>query len=222
MAQAALSSAMRRAATSLASVGNTTPAAWPPGTCAASLRNDWSRSGSRSMGGTRACGARRAVARCRKGPDNERGSSCRAGLYRSQQEASLHHLFFAFFALFVDRRRAVASAVDDADFFGAVPRTAVPLLAFEPPRFLTGFRAPAVARVLTMRLVATSSCRCSEPIMRPSDSADRSSSDSSSRDRSRAGVARSTFLAIQAPFSRAVCPCVSVEQGSGQPVSFRS
>jgi hypothetical protein len=87
---------------------------------------------------------------------------------------------------------------------------------------LTGFRASAVPRVPTMRLVATSSCRCSEPIMRPSDSADRSSSDSSSRERSRAGVARSTFLAIQAPFSRAVCPRASVEQGSGQPASFRS
>jgi hypothetical protein len=172
------------------------------------------------MGGTRAGGARRAVTRCRKGPGNERGSSCRVGLYRSQQEASQHHRFFA---LVVGRRRDVVPAVDVADLFGAVPRAAVPLLAFEPPRFaLTGFRAPAVARVLAMRLVATSSCRCSEPIMRPSDSADRSSSDSSSRDRLRAGVARSTFLAIQAPFSRAVCPCASIEQGSGQPASFRS
>ena len=170
------------------------------------------------MGGTRAGGARRAVARCRKGRDNERGSSCRAGLYRPQQEASRHHRFFA---LFVDRRRAVVPAVDDADFFGAVPRAAVPLLAFEPRRFaLTGFRAPGVPRVLAMRLVATSSCRCSEPIMRPSDSADRSSSDSSSRDRSRAGVARSPFFAIQAPFSRAVCPCAPIEQGAGQPPPF--
>ena len=207
------------AATSFTSVGNATPAATPPGTCAASLRNDRSRSGSCSMGGTRVGGARRAVMRCRDGPDNERGSSCRAGLYRSQQEASLDHRVFA---LFVDRRRDVLPAVDAADFF-AVPRAAVPLLAFEPPPFaLTGFRAPpASARVSAMRLVATSSCRCSEPIMRPSDSADRSSSDSSSRDRSRAGVARSTFFAIHAPFSRAGCPYASFEQGAGQPACFR-
>ena len=207
------------AAISSTSVGNTTPVATPPGTCAASLRNDRSRSESCSMGGTHVGSARRALMRCCDGPDNERGSSCRAGLYRSQQEASLHHPFFA---LFVDRRRAVLPAVDDADFF-AVPRTAVPPRAFEPPRFvLTGFRAPeASARVSAMRLAATSSCRCSEPIMRPSASADRSSSDSSSRDRSRAGVARSTFFAIQAPFSRAVCPRPSFQQGAGQSACFR-
>ena len=39
------------AATSSALEGKTTPVAVPPGTCAASLRNDWRRSGSRVMGG---------------------------------------------------------------------------------------------------------------------------------------------------------------------------
>ena len=58
-----------------------------------------------------------------------------------------------------------------ADFFRAPPRA---LFFFRPAPF--GFD-PA------RRRVATSSCRCSDPIMRPSDSAERSSSDSSSRDR---------------------------------------
>jgi hypothetical protein len=49
--------------------------------------------------------------------------------------------------------------------------------------------------------VATSSCRCSDPIMRPSDSAERSSSDSLSRVRSRVGCAGIAFLAIQSPLA---------------------
>lgn len=82
----------------------------------------------------------------------------------------------------------------------------VPLFAFTLRLAPDFFRPMPSGFVAAKRPVATSSCRCSEPIMRPSDSAERSSSDSSSRDRSRDGCAGIDFLAIQSPFSRARCP----------------
>jgi hypothetical protein len=51
------------------------------------------------------------------------------------------------------------------------------------------------------RRVALSSCRCSAPITRPRDSADRSSSESSSRDRSCGFRAGSTFFCLVIPSS---------------------
>ena len=75
-----------------------------------------------------------------------------------------------------------------------------------PPRAPFFFRPAPFGFEPARRRVATSSCRCSDPIMRPSDSAERSRSDSFSRDRSRAGCAGIDFLAIQTPFSRARCP----------------
>src|SRR5262245_8550804 len=71
----------------------------------------------------------------------------------------------------------------------ALPRAAAILLRPLP------FGLPAARRP-----VATSSCRCSDPIMRPSDSDERSNSDSS-RVRSRVGCAGSVFLAIQSPLA---------------------
>src|ERR1051325_800241 len=90
------------------------------------------------------------------------------------------------------------------DAVRAFPRAVVvPLFAFmllfAPAFFFPEPFGLADAR----RPVATSSCRCSEPIIRPSDSAERSNSDSSSRDRSRDGEAGMVFLAIPCPFSRA-------------------
>jgi hypothetical protein len=106
---------------------------------------------------------------------------------------------------FFELRRAPCLAT--LDRFGAPPRDFdVPLLAFVL-RFLAEFFRPVLSGLeAASRPVATSSCRCSDPIMRPSDSAERSSSDSSSRDRSRDGCAGIDFLAIQSPFSRARCP----------------
>jgi len=135
------------------------------------------------------------------------GISCRAGLYRRRQDVRVQR----FFAL------PRAADVPAADFFRAPPRDVVaPPFAFTL-RFAAVFR-PALPFAFdpSMRPVAMSSCRCSEPITRPSDSAERSSSDSSSRDRSRARVEGIVFLAIQSPFSRAVCPDPEIEQGVRQ------
>jgi hypothetical protein len=70
-----------------------------------------------------------------------------------------------------------------------------------PPSGMPGRFSMTSSAVSDMRLPAPSSCRCSVPIIRPRDSAERISSDSSSRDRSRCFLAGSTLprLAIQAP-----------------------
>jgi hypothetical protein len=88
------------------------------------------------------------------------------------------------------------------DFLRAAARVpVVPLFAFALLRAAaTLFRPLPFGLPAVSRPVATSSCRCSDPIMRPSDSAERSSSDSL-RVRSRAGYAGSTFLAIQSPLA---------------------
>ena len=123
-----------------------------------------------------------------------------------------------FFALVVVRRRDVLTLLGDADVFRAPPRAVVPLCPFKLPLFaFAGFRAPTAFPRLPTKPVAPSSCRCSEPIMRPNDSADRSSGDSSSRDRSRAGRAGSTFfLAIHSPFRGPVAlgECLSKARAS--------
>jgi hypothetical protein len=118
----------------------------------------------------------------------ETRSSCRAGLYRRQTGGSGQRFFVLFRA--DDFPRAPARVPVDPLFAFALLRAAATL--FRPLPFgLPGLSRP----------VATSSCRCSDPIMRPSDSAERSSSDSLSRDRSRAGCAGIAFLAIQSPLA---------------------
>ena|SRR5215216_5069176 len=82
------------------------------------------------------------------------------------------------------------------------------------------FRPVPFGFAAARRPVATSSCRCSEPIMRPSDSADRSSSDSSSRDRPRDGYAGISFLAIQSPSRGPGALTPQIEQAAGQRVSL--
>jgi hypothetical protein len=116
---------------------------------------------------------------------------------RPRQESQVQR----FFALL---RALVLTALD---LFRAPPRDFVVLLFALALRFASDcFRPMPLGFEAAKRPVAASSCRCSAPIMRLSDSADRSSSDSSSRDRSRDGCAGITFLAIQSPFSRARCP----------------
>jgi hypothetical protein len=118
-------------------------------------------------------------------------------IYRPRQESQVQR----FFALL---RALVLTALD---LFRAPPRDfVVPLFALALRFAPEGFRPMLLGFDAAKRPVAASSCRCSAPIMRPSDSADRSSSDSSSRDRSRDGCAGIDFLAIQSPFSRARCP----------------
>jgi hypothetical protein len=84
-------------------------------------------------------------------------------------------------------------------------------------RVFAPFVAFAVTRGLPNRFVASSSCRCNVPITRPRDSADRNSSESSSRDRSRGFRAGSVFLrlAIHSSFGPvARCAVVSKECAS--------
>jgi hypothetical protein len=97
-----------------------------------------------------------------------------------------------------------------SDFFRVPPRVLlVPRLAVALTllRFAAALFLPfPFGLAVVIRPVAISSWRCNDPIMRPSDSAERNSSDSSSRVRSRVGFAGIVFLAIQSPFSRARCP----------------
>jgi hypothetical protein len=107
------------------------------------------------------------------------------------------------------------------DFLRATARVPViPLFAFALLRAAaTRFRPLPFGLPALSRPVATSSCRCSDPIMRPSDSADRSSSDSLSRVRSRVGCAGIAFLAIQSPLAGQMPIPPEIEQAAGQFVS---
>ena len=71
--------------------------------------------------------------------------------------------------------------------------------------------------------VAPSSCRCSAPITRPRDSADRSSSESSSRDRSRGFFVRSTVLRLAIPSSSFAgrLPSRTRDGARSEPARFR-
>src|SRR5262245_25309348 len=137
------------------------------------------------MGGRVAADAARATARCR-GRNN-------VLLPRRIIPATAGGAGQRFFALF---------RVAD-NFLRATARVpVVPLFAFALLRAAaTFFRPFPLGLPSVSRPVATSSCRCSDPIMRPSDSAERSSSDSLLRVRSRVGCAGIAFLAIPSPLA---------------------
>ena len=163
-----------------------------------------------ALDGWRCCGARcardRAVTRAgqrveillpRRIIPGHPSAQARWGPHRPRQESRVQR----FFALL---RALVLPALD---LVRAPPRDfVVPFFALTLRFVPECFRPMPLGLDATRRPVAASSCRCRDPIMRPSDSAERSSSDSSSRDRSRDGCAGIDFLAIQSPFSRARCP----------------
>lgn len=120
---------------------------------------------------------------------------------RSQQEdIYCRRVFFAAAAFFAFVPAATFAFFAPPLFLAALRLRAPRRVAFSPGSAgIISHASPAVAE---RRFVAPSSCRCNAPITRPSDSADRSSSDSSSRDRSRRFLEGSALfcLAIQAPF----------------------
>ena len=123
-----------------------------------------------------------------------------------------------------DRFRAAVLFVPFVDFFFFL-FPVVPLFreTLPPPSGMSGRFSITSSAVSEMRLPAPSSCRCSVPITRPTDSAERISSDSSSRDRSRCFLAGSTLSRLASPSSssRAGCPSQWIQQAPGQAPSPR-